>query len=264
MTQATLNQLENQLGGHHVTAFFLVLARIAPLFFIAPLFSSKMIPTQVRGIAAVALAIGLTPVAAQGQSIPGQPLEVVGLMIEGFLVGLGLAFALAAVLAALEVAGALADSFAGFSFGAMVDPINGNQGGVLTQLYGLVGLMLFIAIGGDAWALRGLAHTFTLVPLTRGPQIGSLVGGSVQAFVSIFTSALEVIAPVMLALLVTDVSFGIVSKVVPQINVFAVGFPTKVGVSLLVVSTTLPFLGGWMTSSIETSVGTALRALQIA
>jgi flagellar biosynthetic protein FliR len=135
---------------------------------------------------------------------------------------------------------------------------------VLTELYGLVGVMLFIAIGGDAWTLRGLAATFKLVPLTRGPRIDSLVAGAEQIFGTIFTSALEIVAPVMLALLVADVAFGMVSRVVPQLNVFAVGFPLKVGVSLLVVSATLPFLGGWMTDNIETSVGTALHALQIA
>ena len=68
----------------------------------------------------------------------------------------------------------------------------------------------------------------------------------------------------MLAILVADVAFGMVSRVVPQLNVFAVGFPLKVGVSLLVVSATLPFLGGWMTDSIESSVGSALHALQVA
>jgi flagellar biosynthetic protein FliR len=263
VTQATVNQLVSRLGSDHVIAFFLVLARTIPLFLVAPLFSSKMVPRHVRGIAAVALAIGLTGVAAHGQRIPSQPLAVVGLMIEGSLVGLGFAFAIGLVIAAIDTAGAFADSLTGFSFGSLVDPVNGNQGGVLTELYGLVGVMLFIAIGGDAWTLRGLAATFRLVPLTRGPRIGSLVGGVSQLFGTIFTSAVEVVAPVMLALLVTDVAFGMVSRVVPQLNVFAVGFPMKVGVSLLVVSATLPFLGGWMTGNIETSVGTALHALHV-
>jgi len=51
---------------------------------------------------------------------------------------------------------------------------------------------------------------------------------------------------------------------VPQLNMFAVGFPFKIGVSLLVVGASLPFLGGWMSDQITTSVGTALHALQIA
>jgi flagellar biosynthetic protein FliR len=264
VTQATLNQLVAGLGGDHLIGFFLVLARITPLFVVAPLFSSKMMPRQVRGIAAVAIALGLTGVATHGQHIPSQPLELAGLMIQGLLVGFAFGFAIAALMAALQAAGAFADSFSCFSFGATVDPVNGNQGGVLTQLYGLVGLMLFIAIGGDAWMLRGLARTFVLVPLTRGPQLGPLVGGAEQAFASIFSSAVEVVGPLMLALLVTDVAFGMVARVVPQLNVFAVGFPLKVGVSLLLVSATLPFLGGWLTNNIAASVGTALQALKIA
>jgi flagellar biosynthetic protein FliR len=263
MTQATVSQLLSRLSSDHAIAFFLVLARIVPLFILAPLFSSKSLPRWVKGIAAVAIAIGLTGVASQGQRIPSQPLEILGLMVAGMLVGFAFAFAVGLVLAAVETAGSLADSLAGFSFGSIVDPVNGNPGGVLAELYGLVGVMLFIAIGGDAWTLRGIAATFRLVPLTRGPRISSLVGGAVQMFGTIFTSAVEIVAPVMLALLVTDVAFGMVSRVVPQLNVFAVGFPMKVGVSLLVVSATLPFIGGWMTDNIETSVGTALRALQI-
>ena len=210
MTQATLSQLVSQLGSDHVVGFFLVLARISPLFVVAPLFSSQMVPPQVRGIIAVALAIGLTGIASRGQHIPSQPLQVGGLMIEGLLVGFGLAFSVGVLLAAVETAGAFADSLAGFSFGSIVDPVNGNQGGVLTELYGLVGVMLFIAIGGDAWTLRGLAATFKLVPLTRGPRIDSLVAGAEQIFGTIFTSALEIVAPVMLALLVADVAFGMV------------------------------------------------------
>ena len=65
----------------------------------------------------------------------------------------------------------------------------------------------------------------------------------------------------ILALLITDVAFGLVSKVVPQLNVFSVAFPLKVGVALLVFSASLPFLGGWMSDQMYTSVATALHAL---
>jgi flagellar biosynthetic protein FliR len=231
---------------------------------VAPLFSSKLMPAKVRGIAAVALAVGLTGVATHGQQIPGQPLQIAALMAKELVVGLAFAFAVGALYAAVEAAGTMTDAITGFSFGGLVDPINGNQGGVITQLYGLVGLMIFLAIGGDAWMLRGLARTFALVPLTRSPRIDSLVSGAEQAFSTIFASAVEIAAPALLALVITDVAFGMVSRVVPQLNVFAVGFPVKIGVGLLIVAATMPFLGSWMTNEIATSVGTALHSLQIA
>jgi flagellar biosynthetic protein FliR len=222
-----------------------------------------MLPARIRGVVAVAVALGLTGVAIHGQRIPGQPLEVAALIIENVLVGLAFALAVASVFAAVQTAGALTDAVAGFSFGELVDPVNGNQGGVMTSLYGLVGLMIFIAIGGDAWMLRGINRTFALVPLTRGPKLSSLVGGAVQSFASIFTGAIEVAAPVLLALLITDIAFGMVSRVVPQLNVFAVGFPVKVGVTLLIVAAALPFLGGWLSDQLAASVGTALHSLSI-
>jgi flagellar biosynthesis protein FliR len=261
VSEASLQTLLNAIGPDHITGFFLVLARVTPLFVLAPLFSSSMLPVRVRTVVAVALSIGLTGVATHGQRIPTDALSVAGLVLVQLLVGLAFAFAVGAVFAAVEAAGALTDATSGFSYGSMIDPINGNQGGVMTGLYGLVGLALFIAIGGDAWTLRGLARTFSLVPLTHGPHLASMTAGVEQAFGSIFVSALEVAAPVLLALLITDVSFGMVSRVVPQLNVFAVGFPMKVGVALLVVAASLPFVGGFMAGQISSAVTTALQTL---
>jgi flagellar biosynthesis protein FliR len=73
-----------------------------------------------------------------------------------------------------------------------------------------------------------------------------------------------VAAPVVVALLITDVAFGVVSRVVPQLSVFAVGFPAKVVVALLVVGATMPFVGGWISQQMSISVGAALGALHVA
>jgi flagellar biosynthetic protein FliR len=260
MNQLTLSTLVNQVGSQNVTGFILVLARISPLFVLAPLFSSKMIPSRVKGIIAVALAFGLTPIAVHGQHIPTDPTALAGILVIQVLVGLAFSFAMSCVMAAVEAAGALTDMVAGFSFGSLIDPINGNQGGTMTNLYSLIGLAIFISIGGDAWTLRGLARTFDLVPLTKAPQIASLTTGVEAAFGSIFVSAVEIAAPVLLALLITDVAFGMVSRVVPQLNVFAVGFPMKVGVAMLVVGASLPFLGGFMSTQISSAMQTVLAS----
>src|SRR5438105_2148902 len=134
MNSTTATQIVRQISGDHVTAFFLVLARVGPLFILAPMFSSKMLPVRVRGIVAVALAIGLTPMAAHGQHIPTEPLAIAGLVIAGLVVGLAFAFAVGTVFAAIEAAGSLTDVTSGFSYGSIVDPVNGNQGGALTSL----------------------------------------------------------------------------------------------------------------------------------
>ena len=259
-----MNALLLKLEGGDLIAFVLVLARVTPLFVIAPLFSSQIIPPHVRGIIAVGISIGLAPIALHGQHIPTEPLVIGGLVIESMLVGGGFAMTLAVLLAAVESAGSIVDVISGFSYGELINPMNGEQSAVMARFYGLVGTLIFLVIGGDAWTIRGLDRTFQLVPLTGEPRLSSLVGGAEQVFAGVFTAALEVVAPVLVALLITDVAFGVVSRVVPQLNVFAVGFPTKVAVAMLVVGASLPFTAAWISSQLSVSVGDALGALHVA
>jgi flagellar biosynthetic protein FliR len=261
MTQSVFNGLMHEIGPGHVFGFFLVLARISPLFVVAPLFSSQMVPGQVRTIIAVALSIGLTPLATHGQTIPSDPLIIALLFVTNTLTGLAFSVAISAVIAAVTSAGSLIDLIAGFSYGQLINPMDGAQSGVLTNLYSIVGLAMFIAIGGDAWMLRGIEHTFVLVPLAGAPKISSLAAGVDAAAGTIFVSALELAAPALLALLITDIAFGLVSRVMPQLNVFAVGFPVKIGVALLVVLASLPFLSGFLSNQVGAAVSSALQAI---
>lgn len=258
-----MTQLLSQLAGNELVGFILVLARVTPLFLLAPPFSSPMVPPRVRGIVAVGISMGLAPIALHGQHIPTDPLALAALIVEGMLVGLGFAFSFAVLFAAVETAGALADLGAGFSYGSLIDPVNGNQGGAISHVYSLVGVAVFLVIGGEAWVIRGLARTFQLVPLTSAPRIDALVGGAEQVFATVFTSAVEIAAPVLIALMITDAAFGVVSRVVPQLNVFAVGFPAKVAVALLLVGASMPFVAGWIANQMSTSVGAALGALHV-
>jgi flagellar biosynthetic protein FliR len=257
-----MRPIVQQFGEQQVAGFFLVLARVSPLFVLAPLFSSQLLPPRVRGIVAVALAIGMVPVVAR-EKIATDAFSFAGLVGKELLVGMAFAFALGALFAALSVAGTFLDTSIGFSFGSIVDPISGSSAAVLSQLYALIGVVIFIAIGGDAWVVQGMARTYELVPLEAFPSINAMTSGALTAFVGIFAAAIQVAGPVMLALILTDAAFGMVSRVVPQLNVFAVGFAAKIVVGLLVLGVTLPFLAGWLSRELEASVTDALRMLRV-
>jgi len=260
----TVEQLIQQLGEQQVVAFFLVLARVSPLFVIAPLFSSRSVPPRVRGTIAIALAIGLGPVVGRGAQVDLDAWNIAGLIGKEILVGSAFAFALAAFFAAVQVAGTFLDTLIGFSYGGLIDPVTGNQSAVVAQLYAFVGVMIFIAIGGDAWVIQGVAETYETVPMDAYPKLAALVGGADAAFVNIFSAAIQVAGPVVLALILADAAFGVVSRVVPQLNVFAVGFPAKVFVGLVLIGVTLPFVGGWFAEELQRDVGAALQTLQVA
>lgn len=259
-----MNALLQQFSERQLVGFILVLARVSPMFLLAPIFSSKMVPARARGVLAVAISFGLAPLAMHGQQLTLDGMTLAGLLGKELLVGLAYAFALAAVFAAISVAGTFLDTAIGFSYGSLVDPITGTQSTILAQLYAMVGVLIFIALDGDHWMIEGLARTYQLMPMTKFPSIGALVGGADKAFVSIFGSAIELAAPVMLAALLTDCALGLVARVMPQLNVFSVAFPAKIAVGLLVMGISLPFVGGWISDQVQVSVSSALQSIHVA
>ena len=259
-----MDLLLQQFGEQSLVGFILVLARVSPLFVLAPLFSSRLIPARVRGIVAVALAVGLSPVLVQGHHLATAPAEVVWLIAKELLIGLAFAFVVGALFSAVAVAGSFLDTAIGFSYGSLVDPFTGVQSSVLQQAYSLVAILVFIAIGGDALVIKGMAHTYDLVPIDQTPALGQLIRGANAAFVSIFLAAIQVAGPVLLAIVLTDAAFGLVSRVVPQLNVFGVGFPAKVAVGMILIGVSLPFVSAWLGDGVQNSVSDALRALRVA
>jgi flagellar biosynthetic protein FliR len=256
-------QILDLLGVSNILVFVMALTRVTPLFIIAPVFSSKQIPTQVKVVVALALAIGLTTAATPEKPMPDGTFAMVGMLTVELLVGFAIAFSLAAVTAALEVAGTLLDFTIGFSFGAQIDPVSGNQNAVLARTYDLIGVVIFLAIGGDQWVIQGIARSYELVPVGSTPDIGRLVEGADHTFAAIFGSALQIAAPVLLALVLTDVGFGLVTRVVPQLNIFSVGLPVKVIVGLILIGVSMPLVGTWVQRELEQSVGAALQSLRV-
>jgi flagellar biosynthesis protein FliR len=258
-----MNQMIEQLDRNTIVGFLLVLSRVSPLFLLAPPFNSTMVPMRARAIIATGIAIGLSPLALHGQHIPGEAMPIVELALKEIVIGLGFAMSIACLFAAVDTAGSLIDSQIGLSYGSLINPVDNTQSGSMSQLYSMVGILVFIAIDGESWVIRGLAKTYELVPMLELPSLSKLTASVVSAFSGIFAAALEVAAPVMLALILTDVAFGVVSRVVPQLNIFAVGFPVKIIVGLLIVAAALPFMGGWFYDQLQRSVETGLSGIGV-
>jgi flagellar biosynthetic protein FliR len=256
------NALLAHFTEQQVAAFFLVLARVSPLFLLAPMFSSKSIPRRAKGIVAVALSVGLMPVVTHGQ-IDLDVLPFGLLIIKEVVVGLSFAYALAAMFAALQAAGTLLDTLIGFSFGAIVDPVTGTQSAVIQQMYSLFGVAVFVAIGGDAWVIKGLGRTYDAVPMLDAPAIATMAQGAQVAFSGIFISAFMIGAPVIVAIVIVDAAFGLVSKVVPQMNIMSVGFPAKMIIGLTLIGVSLPFVSNFVIDQLQVSVDLALHTLRV-
>jgi len=102
------------------------------------------------------------------------------------------------------------------------------------------------------------------VGVGQTPDYKVMLSGVNNAFIGIFGSALEVIAPIILALVLTDAGFGLVTRVVPQLNIFSIGLPVKVVVGLILITVTLPLVGTWIGNQLVTDVSAALHTVRAA
>lgn len=251
-----------QVAITQVVSFGLVLARVAGLFILAPVFSARAVPRQARVAVALALALALTPLAQRGQTVPADLGEAALLIVKEALVGIGFAFTVGAVVAAIQFGAGLVDTLIGFSYAAIIDPFSSIQGGVLGQLYSLFVAVVLVVTGGLEVMIAGLAGTYEVIPLAASPSFGSLAQLAVDGFGRVFVLGLEVTAPVIIALVVVDAALALVARAAPQLNVFAVGLPAKILVGVAVIAASMPFVAGHVSGALEDAVMDGLRTLK--
>ena len=132
----------------------------------------------------------------------------------------------------------------------IIDPLNNAQATVLGSFYSLVATLAFLAINGHHWMLAGLqALVRDRAGSERCPTSRRCSPTSSHTFRQLFAMAFQIAAPVLVTLLLVDVVLGIVSRVVPQMNVFFVGIPLKIGVGLVAVIISLPTFTGFIESA---------------
>jgi flagellar biosynthetic protein FliR len=242
-----------------VVGFLLVLARVGGLFVLAPVFSARMIPLRARLLLAGAIALALLPLATHGQAIPEDAASASMLIVKEAAVGLAFAFPMAVLTAAIQAGAGLVDSIVGFSFASLVDPVNNQQNGVLGQFSALVAVMVFLLAGGDHLMIEGLAASYRVLPLTAAPDMAHIASHALDTFGDVWLIGLEIAGPVVLALVVTDAALGLVSRAVPQMNVFAIGMPAKILVGLALLGASLPFISNQLQVQLEQSVAAAVH-----
>jgi flagellar biosynthetic protein FliR len=242
-----------------VLGFILVLCRVGGLFVLAPIFSTSMIPVRIKLMLAMAISLAIMPLAVHGQTVPTDAGTLVGLMLKEIVVGLAFAFPMALVSAAVQAGASTLDTLIGFSFSSILDPVNNQQTAILGQFYSLFAVMVLVMTGGDHIMIEGMAASYHALPLTAYPQIGAVTAGMVNVLAQVFAIGLEIAAPALVALVITDAAIGLVSRAVPQMNVFVVGMPAKILVGMTVIAATLPFVSNQIQSMLQQSVVQALN-----
>lgn len=221
--------------------FGLMLTRVGAMFATAPVLGSRVIPMRVRVGLGVVVAISVLPMVAE-DSGPMPTSAVAYAILAGKEVIIGLLIGLVAqmVFAAVQLAGSFVDIGAGFAIATTIDPVNNTNLTVLGRAYNMIATAAFIAVGGHLFLMQAVVSSFQLLPPDRIPRMDVFVEGILLRSDEMFVIALQLAAPLMAALLITDVALGIMSRAAPQMNVFIVGLPVKVGLALVGTAVLLP------------------------
>lgn len=224
-------------------AFLLVFARISAFLAAGPLFFFHLPRPWKAGVALV-LALVLFPV------VPRPPLELPGGLLGYGLalakeigVGLALGFVSGLALQALAVAGQIMDIQVGFFMSGVFDPAMGHQVTISSRFLYLLGLVLFFILDGHHMLIAALARSFEVIPLAGAKLGGASALAVIRIFAQMVSLSLQLAAPVVAVVLITDICLGLLGRTAPEMNVFMLGFPLKVGLGILVLGIMVPLLG---------------------
>jgi flagellar biosynthetic protein FliR len=242
-------------------AFLLILVRVTSFFLMMPLFSYRTIPTTHK------IGFGFILAWIMFYSIEAPVLEINGayylLILKEALVGLMIGYIAYLMLSAIQIAGGFIDFQMGFAIANVIDPQTGAQSPLLGQYLYTVGLFLLLTVNGHHLLLDGVYYSYEFIPLEK-PWISfgneNLLEYVVRAFNSMFIIAFQMSIPVVGSLFLVDVALGIVARTVPQLNIFVVGIPIKIGVSFIVLIAVMGVLMLGVTQLFETMY-TTMRGL---
>jgi flagellar biosynthetic protein FliR len=231
--------------------------RITAFVMIAPPFSYGGIPVRIRAMLAMGLALAMSGTVAPGyQNLDTWPFFA-ALTLQ-VLTGAVLGFLVSVCFSAVQAAGGLIDIFGGFQLAQAFDPQSLINGAQFTRLFHLTALVLLFSSGGYQLVLGGLARSFTAVPLTGAFEPGPVAAVLVDGVVQLFLSAVQIAGPLLLVLFLADAGLGLITRVAPALNAFAMGFPVKILLTLGLVGFTYAALPG----VVDALVDQALRMMQ--
>ena len=228
------------------TTLVLLAARVSGLVMVAPIFSTKSVPVAVRACIIVLLTALMQPV-AMGQAVTAPvitPETFMGETLVGFALGLGAAL----LVGAASVAGDVMGMQIGLSGAAILDPMSNTSENVLGVFGNLFAITLLLAVDAHLVMIDAIAQSVRAIPVGSGLHsegMRTMVrGGSV-----LFGLGLQFAAPVTATVLVANTALAILGRAAPSLNVLSLAFPIQIGIGLLALSASIPFIGafyhGW-------------------
>ncbi len=226
-----------------IWAILWALLRISGFFVTAPFWGHRAIPAKVKVPVALVFAMGVGPmIAGFDQVIPHSLWGIGGWAIHEIMVGSLIGFAFATLFWAIRMAGDMVGLQMGFAIVNVIDPTTSGQVSLIGEFKYILAMLILLVLDGHHLMISALIDSYRLIPIGHGVLGDNAFNQIVRVTTTMFVTAVKIGAPMMITLLMTDVALGIVARTVPQMNIFIVGFPLKIGIGFLILAASMPLL----------------------
>ena len=226
-------ELSNAQIGAWVSSFLLPLFRIAAMLMVMPVFGTQLVPMRIRLYLGVAMTLVLVPHLPAMPDVEALSLSMALLIAEQILIGAMMGFILQLLFQIFTIAGQIIAMQMGLAFASMVDPASGVSVPVIGQFLVLVVTLLFLAMGGHLVAFEVMAESFTTLPVGEALLV-ERYGDVVGKLSWVFGAGLLISLPMITALLVVNIAFGVMTRAAPQLNIFSIGFPMTLVLGMVI------------------------------
>ncbi len=222
--------------------FFLVLTRVMAVIIHIPNLGGNSIPNQVRialGFVLAVILVPWSPLSANTEALA--LLTFAAAILKEIIVGTLIGYAAIATFGAISIAGEIMGLGSGFSSDRIFNPAMEQSVTPIGQLFVVIAMMLFMALNGHHIALMALQKSFTLVSVN-----GFLPDFSVETLLvttaNLIVVGIQIAFPIFAALLLADITLGLISRVAPQVQVYFLGLPLKIGLSMIALAISISIM----------------------
>lgn len=230
------------LGFQSFVFFLLIVARFMGVFVQAPILASRHIPHQGRTALAIICSMAVFPVLPFPKGLPTDLINLALIILNQILVGLIIGYLAFLIMAGFQFAGELMDIQLGLSSAASFDPASGGTSNLMRRMQFYIAMLTYLIINGHHYLFRAIFKSFELVPVTGFSYTGSMVSHLIAFSGDIFILAVQICAPVLASLFITQAALGLLARVAPQMNVFMMSFPLNLLVGFTLLTASLPLV----------------------
>ncbi len=217
------------------TAFMLTFARVGTLVMLMPGIGEQMIPARARLAMALLLTLVLFPLTRTLLPAGGTPPAVIGLLIGEIAVGLVLGLSVRMVVGALQTAGNIVAQQLGLAFAMSVDPAMGGQQAAIGNFLTLLGITLIFAADLHHLAIMAIRDSYAFLPPAGVPEMGDAAMLAMKAVARGFALAVQIAAPFIVFGILFNLGLGVLSRLMPQLQVFFLAMPATILIGMLVL-----------------------------